>query len=265
MADSLSSFLESLEMTAPRKVVVSARTLRAAIERELMLHTRADLEIVLADELKLPWTQTNLPADEHTKRDLIWAYTPDWTVAQLAGLARRILAEGDVSPTSELPQLIDEYDKRGGVTSRPKNLIFAANGPKPELVLRDAVNNDIEITKNAEFCLVFDGPIPADGLTFAHMIQWWRQREKLSDDIDDRTVGLSLHERLDASMGDNAAEKLIFETYCRRYKTQGFGRRTDRLHSLRAGVGGPRPPSGRTEPDRRIRPCRSSAASRPVR
>jgi hypothetical protein len=35
----------------------------------------------------------------------------------------------------------------GGV----KNLIFAANGPKPELVLRDAVNNDVEIARNGEF------------------------------------------------------------------------------------------------------------------
>jgi hypothetical protein len=53
-----------------------------------------------------------------------------------------------------------------GVVTPAKNLIFAANGPKPELVLRDAVNNDIEITRNGEYCLVYDRPIPADGLSF---------------------------------------------------------------------------------------------------
>lgn len=46
--------------------------------------------------------------------------------------------------------------KKGGVPGHCKNLIFAADGPKPELVLADALNNDIRITKNEEFCLVYD-------------------------------------------------------------------------------------------------------------
>ncbi|WP_156370933.1 hypothetical protein [Nocardia arizonensis] len=218
-----SPFAEEPETVTSRKLVVSTRTLRAAIDDALMgAYTRVDLEVVLADELKLSWPQTNSPGDAPTKRDLIWSYTPDWTVPQLVGLARRIVAECDVPARSELPDLIAEYDKRGGVTSPAKNLIFAANGPKPELVLRDAVNNDIEITKNAEYCLVFDAPIPAGGLTFSQMIQWWRQQARFGDDIDNRTVGLSLHNRLRASMGDNGAEQLIFDTYCRRYKTHGF-------------------------------------------
>jgi len=51
----------------------------------------------------------------------------------------------------------------GGVCGEVKNIIFAANGPKPELVLADAVHNVIEIVENAEYCLVYDKPIISKG------------------------------------------------------------------------------------------------------
>jgi hypothetical protein len=73
-------------------------------------------------------------------------------VPQLVGLARRLVDRGDVIVGGTMPGLIAEYDRAaGGVSGGVKNLIFAANGPKPELVLRDAVNNDVEIARNAEF------------------------------------------------------------------------------------------------------------------
>jgi hypothetical protein len=46
-----------------------------------------------------------------------------------------------------------------------KNLIFAADGPKPRIVLRDAINNDLEIVENAESCLIYDQPLADAGLT----------------------------------------------------------------------------------------------------
>ena len=51
---------------------------------------------------------------------------------------------------------------RGGVGGSPKNIIFAADGPKPEIVFRDGINNDIEIVKNAEFCLIYNWPLNED-------------------------------------------------------------------------------------------------------
>ncbi|ANS32660.1 hypothetical protein R1CP_40400 (plasmid) [Rhodococcus opacus] len=213
-------FAEMFQPETARKVIVSARTLRKAIEDALMTYTRADLEVVLADELRLEWTHGDTPGDSGTKRDLIDAYTPNWSVPQLVGLARRIVTEHPVYNT-ELQTLLAEYDRSGGVGSPAKNLIFAANGPKPELVLRDAVNNDIEIVKNAEFCLVFEQTIPADGLKFQRLIDWWRDRESLTD-LDDRAVGLSLHERLTESIGGNPVERLVFDVYSRRYKQHGF-------------------------------------------
>lgn len=215
-------FADLFQPSTPRRMIVSARTLRSAIENALMLYTRVDLEVVLADELKLPWHQTDSPDDpSYTKRELIAAYTPEWTVPQFVGLARRIVTEHAVH-TSELADLLTEYDRSGGVGSPAKNLIFASNGPKPELVLRDAISNDIEIVRNAEYCLIFEQPIPADGLTFERLITWWRDRQGLTE-LNDRDVGLALHERLASSLGDNPVERLILDVYSRRYKQHGFG------------------------------------------
>lgn len=48
-----------------------------------------------------------------------------------------------------------------GVPGAMKNLFFAANGPKPEIMLGDAINNDVLIVKNEQFCLVYDRPLGA--------------------------------------------------------------------------------------------------------
>jgi hypothetical protein len=68
-----------------------------------------------------------------------------------------------------LQQLVSRAGARG-VVGDFKNLIFAADGPKPELVLRDAVNNTIEIVKHADRCLVYDRPLPADGLSWGALV-----------------------------------------------------------------------------------------------
>lgn len=60
--------------------------------------------------------------------------------------------------------------EQGGVQGSIKNLIFAANGPKPEIVLADAINNDIRIVKNEQYCLVYDQPIPERGLLWKDLV-----------------------------------------------------------------------------------------------
>ena len=195
--------------------------MRQEIEETLLRYTRTDLELVLAHELKLEWLLVSSPSDPVlTKRDVVRGYIDGWELPRLAQLGRRIVDESDVDVTG-LAALVDSYDRdtgRDGVDSPAKNLIFAANGPKPELVLRDAINNDVEITRNAEFCLVYERPIPADGLKFGHLIDWWRAREGYQQDVDDRAVGHALHSRLLASLGDNQAERIVLTTYARRYR-----------------------------------------------
>lgn len=199
-------------------VTVSTRTFRAALESAMMSYTRDELEVVLADELQLTWPHQDSPSDPRsTKRDVIRGYTTGWDVPQLAALARRVI--GLDVPPDELVRLLAEYDRRGtGVTGPVKNLIFAANGPKPELVLRDAISNDIEIVRNAQFCLTYDQPVPDSGLRFQDLIDWWRSREQLAGSVSDQDVGRALHARLRESLDGNTAERALFDAYATRYR-----------------------------------------------
>jgi hypothetical protein len=99
-----------------------------------------------------------------------------------------------------------------GVRGTMKNLIFAAIGAKPEIVLTDAVNNDLRIVRHAENCLVYDRPLPAHGLTWAELTDWWADRENMTG-APPREVFLSLCRRLDRSLGDNNAERRVLNTY----------------------------------------------------
>jgi hypothetical protein len=189
-------------------LVVSERTVRAAIESALMSYTKDSLRIVLTDELRLVARDELPKSGDYYKRDLIRFATKDWSLAQLIDLAQRVVDRRDVE-VGQLPDLISEYRRSsGGVQGGVKNLIFAANGPKPELVLRDAVSNDVEITRNAQFCLIYDRPIGGEGLSFQALIDWWRDRESIDAAVDDREVGHRLCARLRASIGDNPAEHL---------------------------------------------------------
>ena len=105
----------------------------------------------------------------------------------------------------------------GGVAAAPKNLIFAANGPKPEIVLSDAINNDIQIVKNGEHCLVYDRPIGVNGLSKLEMIEWWQEREQLDDGDLARK---SLAERLLGSLA-SVGEKNLFFSYYKAFKARG--------------------------------------------
>ncbi|XPP25644.1 MAG: DUF559 domain-containing protein [Leucobacter sp.] len=223
------SFLDAfLVDSSSTPVKVSSRTFRSAIEDAFIhTYTRRDLETVLAEELRLLWTNTEWqPTDENgfTKRDLIKGYTEGWDLTRLVALARRMVAELEITGglLKGLSDLLAEYDRGGGVGTPTKNLIFAANGPKPELVLRDAINNDIEIVRNGEYCLVYDKPIPADGLTFSHLIDWWRERENFDEAMSARDVGLNLHARLRASLSSNPVELKVFDAYVKRYKDAQF-------------------------------------------
>lgn len=207
-------------LSGPKPAVqVSVRTLREGLEEALMGYRRLDLEVVLRDELGLAWPDADQsPSDpELSKRELIDAYLSGWGVPQLAALARRVTTELEV-PSAGLIPLLEAHDRGRGVGSPVKNLIFAANGPKPDLVLRDAVNNDVEIVTNGEFCLVYDKSVPEDGLRFSHLIDWWRTHEALADTASDRDVGVSLHRRLQASLGTNPVEIKLFNAYGRRYR-----------------------------------------------
>lgn len=108
-----------------------------------------------------------------------------------------------------------------GVRGSMKNIIFAAIGPKPEIVLDDAVNNDLRIVKNEQNCLIYDRPLAARGLTWRDVTAWWADREKLTGQPE-RAIWNGLYRRLLGSIdAGNGAERRIFTAYGKRYGTLG--------------------------------------------
>jgi very-short-patch-repair endonuclease len=97
-----------------------------------------------------------------------------------------------------------------GVEQNVKNLIFAADGPKPKIVLEDSLNNDIRVVKNAEYCLVYDLPIPHTGLLWGDLVAWWAGLKGRSSPTVETEK--QLYVRLAKSLSSKP-EQLIFYTY----------------------------------------------------
>ncbi|MEU7383208.1 hypothetical protein AB0A91_25055 [Streptomyces sp. NPDC042207] len=147
----------------------------------------------------------------YSKRAYVVARLQGMQLSELATFAIRLDEEHDAP---ELRELIAQVGPTG-VAGQPKNLIFAADGPKHRLVLSDAINNDIEVVANEQFCLVYDRPLDAGGLTWGQLTEWWSAREGLAQSSETE-VSQSLYARLAQSL-DNDAETLILRRYSQRY------------------------------------------------
>lgn len=136
--------------------------------------------------------------------------------------ARRDCIEQILGPTRDALEDLQEleYERRfaKGPTGSFKNLIFAAAGAKPQLVLRDAVNNDVEIVRHADTCLVFTDPLPPHGLAWRQMVAWWTKNHQ--PDADEKSAAEALYRRLYRSL-DSPPEQLLMRTYCARYAEEG--------------------------------------------
>ena len=97
------------------------------------------------------------------------------------------------------------------VGGRPKNLIFASRGPKPEIGFADAINNDIVILSGEESCLVYDRPIGSNGLLWSELVAWW-------SDVTSGGNAANLGARLQESLASDA-ERMLFATYFKAYRT----------------------------------------------
>ncbi|MET8817607.1 hypothetical protein [Streptomyces rochei] len=134
--------------------------------------------------------------------------------------ARRGYVNALFTPVLErLEEMEDERAQTAsvkGVDGELKNLIFASTGPKPRIVLRDSINNVIEVTENGEYCLFYDRPLDRVGLSWGALVSWWRDKGGFAD-ADDAGVARDLYGRLSESLGNNHVERLLFRTYCERY------------------------------------------------
>src|SRR5690554_3674836 len=83
-----------------------------------------------------------------------------------------------------------------------KNIIFASTGPKPEIVFDDALENNIRIVNNEEYCLVYDEEIPNSNLSIKDLKKWWENKSPNK-----------ILPRLLESIEDNVIEKMFFSIY----------------------------------------------------
>jgi very-short-patch-repair endonuclease len=130
------------------------------------------------------------------------------SAAEVADMARAVAEQYD---DAELAALVAPAGVHG-VDGELKNLIFAARGPKPRIVLRDAINNVVEIVEHADKCLVYDRPLDAVGLSWGALTAWWAETSPEASDDPAR----SLYARLRASI-DSPAEQVLFNAYGARY------------------------------------------------
>jgi len=102
-----------------------------------------------------------------------------------------------------------------GVGNSVKNLIFAADGLKPEIIFSDSVSNDIKIVKNADYCLIYNRPIKSHGLLWKELVDWWREKEQLIGESD-YEISKKLYLRLRQSL-TSEPEKLFWKTYFEKF------------------------------------------------
>lgn len=95
---------------------------------------------------------------------------------------------------------------RQGVTGELKNIIFASKY-KPEIVLSDALNNNVTIIRNADKCLVYDKKVGNNGITWKELQNWYdEKRHQLNNRLD-------IVSFMKNSLGTSPMENLFFDTY----------------------------------------------------
>lgn len=93
-----------------------------------------------------------------------------------------------------------------GVNGQLKNIIFASKY-KPEIVLSDALNNDVTIVNNADQCLVYDEPIGGHGITWKELQDWY------DNGLYELDMGADMVTFMKNSLRDSPMERLFFDTY----------------------------------------------------
>ncbi len=192
---------------------VTPLVLRDAIADVLAENVKAYNLAEVCVALGLEGQRDEYDSPSSSKRVYVRARILTKPMPELVDLGRRLVEEYD---DDKLRALLDRIGGAHGVMGDLKNIIFAADGPKPRLVLRDAINNEIEIVENAEFCLIYDRPLPTQGLTWRQLVEWWTEAHGDAA-LGERENALSLWSRLDRSLGDNGVERAIFKSYAKRY------------------------------------------------
>ncbi|WP_407109565.1 hypothetical protein ACE1N8_00110 [Streptomyces sp. DSM 116494] len=137
---------------------------------------------------------------------------------ELPDLARRVVAQ---LGSDELEAVLARMGPRGA-SGEFRNLIFAGIGPKPRIVYPDAVGNHLRLEENAEFWLLYDQPLTFEGLTWGHLLDWWRSTEPAVSGLDGVRASSHLYRRLKQSLDEKSPpEHTFFAAYARRLAGPG--------------------------------------------
>jgi hypothetical protein len=197
--------------------IVDAAALRTAIIETLYPISAYELADACTALGLLPQRDGDDPMS--SKRSYVSKRLYGQSLAELVELGERVAAlYGD----EHLAPVLSGIGPHG-VDGELKQLIFAANGPKPRIVLRDAINNVIEIVENAEYCLVYDRPLGGDGLTWGELTEWWAAKTE-SDPTEPETRKQLYRRLLESLSHDSPPERVLFNAYRTRYRREFDGR-----------------------------------------
>lgn len=102
--------------------------------------------------------------------------------------------------------------QRGTPQGRVKNLLFASS-VKPDIILRNAVTNDIDVVNGGDKVLVYDRPLGRDGLTWQDLQAWWAETRNIPDaSVAKQTLYCRLREILPL---ESPPQRLLFGEYHR--------------------------------------------------
>lgn len=130
---------------------------------------------------------------------------------EVATAARRFLEDFE---DDGLAAVLDRYRPAG--PGEVKNLIFGSTR-KPDLVLTDALSNDLALVNAAE-ALLYDGGIPEKGLTWRTLVTFILPDEAADDFV---AAARKLHARFRSCLASDP-ERHLFHVYAQRYRSLGF-------------------------------------------
>lgn len=199
----------------PRKI--TSLMLRDAIAYAIWLKGPSAPNLpAYCDSLKMPNPESKLDPMS-SKKIYVKERLKSLERPELIKIARDVI---DDCPEDSLIDLINEIDTqpRSAHKGQPKNLLFAANGYKPEIVLADSIDNDIAVTKNENFCLIYADYIdPNQGLSWTELASWWMSNHALADI---KMANRELYKRLAESC--NTAELVVLSAYGSTLKEHEF-------------------------------------------
>ncbi len=95
------------------------------------------------------------------------------------------------------------------------NLLYASDGPKPEIVWEDMLKNRIKEIKHQGSCLTYDKPIPRRGITWRHLCDCWVEKTARRPEQTEENRR-AFRERLLRSVAEGP-ERTLFLHYCQLY------------------------------------------------